>query len=167
MPPESAWEETKNKANGKSAVDEYLERFYQLDFEDLIGDTPVRFQYTQVPANDYGMSLEEILLTDEKELNREVSLKRLAPYRDHEWINFKRQRSLTKKWKDERKAKERAEKKERKRTAVQEGSAKRQKQEEPEQTKMSKSEKRNHLRAMKRKHRREENANTHVDTLEE
>jgi protein KRI1 len=40
---------------------------------------PVRFKYIEVPKNNYGMSIEEILGSEDKELNRKVSLKKLAP----------------------------------------------------------------------------------------
>eukprot|EP01051_Picozoa_sp_SAG22_P013897 SAG22_NODE_1615_length_3986_cov_3.960895_1_plen_48_part_00 len=40
-----------------------------------------RFKYKQVEANDYGMSGADILLMDDKELNKRVSLKKMAPYR--------------------------------------------------------------------------------------
>ena len=39
-----------------------------------------RFKYTQVKANDFGMSVEEILTKDDKDLNRIVPMERISPY---------------------------------------------------------------------------------------
>lgn len=61
----------------KRLVDEY----YNLNYEDIIGGTPVRFKYKKVDKESFNMDPEDILATDDKELNRQVSLKYLAPYR--------------------------------------------------------------------------------------
>jgi len=54
-------------------------------FSQQIGDTPCRFKYEKVQPNAYGLSVEEILEMDDKELNQYVSLKKLYPYRSKEW----------------------------------------------------------------------------------
>jgi len=60
-------------------VDKLLEEYYQLNFEDFAGGKPTRFKYRKVQPSGYGLTAEEILLADEKDLNAFVSLKKLAP----------------------------------------------------------------------------------------
>ena len=62
----------------KEAMDEY----YGLEYEDMIGDQPTRFKYTQVAPSTFGLTPEEILLADDEDLKGVVSLKRLQPYKD-------------------------------------------------------------------------------------
>ncbi|ELR25246.1 Krr1 family protein [Acanthamoeba castellanii str. Neff] len=78
------------EAESKRKMDELLEKYYALDFEDLIaGEIPCRFKYRQVKPKSYGMDVDTILTLPDAELNKRVSLKKLAPYR-HFNLNAKK-----------------------------------------------------------------------------
>lgn len=77
----------KRKPSGveKAVRDQLLEEYYKLDYEDTVGDLKTRFKYKTVNPKRYGLTTEEILMLDDKDLNQFIPLKKLAPYREKEW----------------------------------------------------------------------------------
>lgn len=59
-----------------------MEQYAGLDFEDIVGGERLRFAYRPVPADTFGLTAAEILESEDKELNRKVSLRYYAPYRE-------------------------------------------------------------------------------------
>ena len=133
-------EETKA---ARAEAEKLMDELYQLDYEDMIGSMPVRFHYTQVKPQSYGLSTEEIMDADDKELRQYVSIKKMAPYREREWYvpknkagKFKSQlQKKLKKMEEEEKKSRKEEKKNRKKEKKEMEKKARQEQEQTKSTK--------------------------------
>lgn len=78
-------------------LSKYLDEYYQLDYEDMIGDLPCRFKYTKVRPTTFGLKLRDIIRADDAVLNSHVSLRKLAPYRPSEVLSSDEHKYASKK----------------------------------------------------------------------
>ena len=57
-----------------------IDKYYALDFEDIVGGVKCRFKYTQVEPDRSGLTVEDILNADDEEIKRVVPMRELAAY---------------------------------------------------------------------------------------
>lgn len=62
-------------------LDKLNEKFDIVN-DDIIGDLPTKFHYTNVKSDDFDLTDEMLLYLDDKTLNKFVPVKGLAPYRE-------------------------------------------------------------------------------------
>ncbi|KAL3994833.1 KRI1-like C-terminal family protein [Acanthocheilonema viteae] len=66
----------------EKSFEEYFNEYYALEYEDIIGDGLItKFKYRSVPANDFGITIDELLNADDRQLNAWASLKKATAYR--------------------------------------------------------------------------------------
>ncbi|RKP09269.1 KRI1-like family C-terminal-domain-containing protein [Thamnocephalis sphaerospora] len=97
---QDANDKKRKKKGDKKSISDYMDDYYQLDYEDIVGwlshRVATRFKYSTVKPSAFGLSPVEILLADDADLNEHVSLKKLAPYRPAE-VQARDERKYSKK----------------------------------------------------------------------
>jgi hypothetical protein len=69
----------------RKEVEQHIEEYYKLDYEDLVGGQPCRFRYKSVLPKKYGLKTEQVLAMSDKELNQ-VSIHRPSASTCTMWV---------------------------------------------------------------------------------
>ncbi|GMH32717.1 hypothetical protein BSKO_00551 [Bryopsis sp. KO-2023] len=69
-------------SEGRAELQNLIQDYYGLDHEENIDGVKCRFRYVQVPKDSFGLTVEEILSLDDKDLNAFVGRRQLDPYRE-------------------------------------------------------------------------------------
>jgi protein KRI1 len=100
---EQCLESTSHPHQLKSVQDLWKE-LEALDYEDMVAGVPCRFKYRQVRPRDYGLTTDEIFEWEDKKLNKLVSLKKIAPYREDDEVKVtKKKKKFVEKSKEKKK----------------------------------------------------------------
>jgi len=46
----------------KGSFEKYIDEYYSLDCEDVVSGVPTRYTYNKVLPNDYGLTIDEVLI---------------------------------------------------------------------------------------------------------
>lgn len=72
-----------------SELSKLVDEYYNIDFEDVIaGGLKTRFKYVPVEKQDFNLDDDDLVFADEKLLNRYLSIKKLAPYKEDAYSVF-------------------------------------------------------------------------------
>eukprot|EP00871_Galdieria_phlegrea_P002479 jgi/Galph1/3231/GphlegSOOS_G1931.1 len=74
-------------------IDRLIDEYFELDFEDIVSGTPIKFRYRTVEPENFGLDVKDILETNDTDLNRIVPMKYVASYELPSNISRLRQRA--------------------------------------------------------------------------